>query len=52
MGRQAVVRAATGKGDERRVEVVSTAAKHLRKPKGAAPGLVNVSKSDTLTVEL
>ncbi len=36
---------------ERRVQVVVTEAKHVRKPRGAAPGLVNVSKSDTLTVE-
>jgi len=36
---------------ERRVQVVVAEAKHVRKPRGAAPGLVNVSKSDTLTVE-
>ena len=40
-----------GRG-ERRVEVVVTEVKYLRKPRGAAPGLVNVSRSDTLTVEL
>jgi predicted ribosome quality control (RQC) complex YloA/Tae2 family protein len=37
---------------ERRVQVVVAAVKHVRKPRGVAPGLVNVSKSDTLTVEL
>ncbi len=36
---------------ERRVEVLVAEAKHVRKPRGAAPGLVNVSKGDTLTVE-
>ncbi len=36
---------------ERRVQVVVAEAKHVRKPRGAAPGLVNVSKGDTLTVE-
>ncbi len=38
--------------DERRVEVLATGVKHVRKPKGAAPGLVNISQGDTLTVEL
>jgi len=38
--------------DERRVEVIVTKAKHVRKPRSATPGLVNVLKSDTLTVEL
>ena len=37
---------------ERRVQVVVTEAKHVQKPKGAAPGLANVLKGDTLTVEL
>jgi len=36
---------------ERKVEVLQTEVKHVRKPKGAAPGLVNVLRSDTLTVE-
>jgi predicted ribosome quality control (RQC) complex YloA/Tae2 family protein len=38
--------------DERRVQVVVTQAKHARKPRGSAPGLANVLKGDTLTVEL
>jgi len=37
---------------ERRVEVLMTVVKHVRKPKGAAPGLANVMKGDTLIVEL
>ncbi len=37
---------------ERRVEVLVAEARHVRKPKGAAPGLVNVAVSDTLTVDL
>jgi len=36
---------------ERRVQVVVAEAKHVRKPPGAAPGVVNVSEGDTLTVE-
>jgi len=38
--------------DERRVQVMVAAVKHVRKPRGAPPGLVNVSKGDTLTIEL
>ena len=37
---------------ERRVEVSYTKVKHVRKPKGARPGLVILGKEDTLTVEL
>ena len=37
-------------GNERRVEVTFTEARHLRKPKGAPPGLVIVSRESTLTV--
>lgn len=37
---------------ERRVQVVVTEAKHVRKPRGTAPGLANVLKGDTLTIEL
>lgn len=37
---------------ERSVEVSYTKVKHVRKPKGARPGLVILSKEDTLTVEL
>jgi len=37
---------------ERRVEVVVTEAKHVRKPKGAPEGLANVLQSATLTVEM
>jgi len=37
---------------ERRVQVVVTEAKYVRKPRGGAPGLANVLKGDTLTVEL
>ena len=37
---------------ERRVQVVVTEAKHVRKPRGSSAGLANVLKSDTLTVEL
>ncbi len=36
---------------ERRVDVVMTAVKHVRKPKGAPPGLVIVRNEDTLTVD-
>ena len=36
---------------EGRVEVVMAQAKHVRKPKGAPAGLVNVTQGDTLTVE-
>jgi len=37
---------------ERRVEVTMTQVKNVRKPRGAPAGLVNVRKTDTLTVEL
>ena len=37
---------------ERRVEVTVTRVKHLRRPKGAPPGLVLVDRADTLTVDL
>ena len=36
---------------ERRVDVTTTEAKHVRKPRRAAPGLVIVAKESTLTVE-
>ena len=36
---------------ERRVQVIVAEARHVRKPRGAAPGLANVSHGDTLTVE-
>ena len=39
-------------GKERRVEVTVARVKHLRKPKGAPPGLVIVDRADTLTVDL
>ena len=39
-------------GGERRVEVTVAAVKHVRKPKGAPPGLVIVDRADTLTVDL
>ena len=38
--------------DERRVEVIVAEAKHVRKPKGARPGLANVAQCATLTVAL
>ena len=37
---------------ERRVEVTMTQVKNVRKPRGAPAGLVNVRKTDTLTVEM
>ena len=37
---------------ERRVEVTMTQVKNVRKPRGAPAGLVNVRKTDTLTVEV
>ena len=37
---------------EKRVEVSTALAKHVRKPKGSPPGLVILSQEDTLTVEL
>lgn len=37
---------------ERRVEILLADVKHVRKPRGAAPGLVNVMQGDTLTVDL
>jgi len=37
---------------ERRVEVAMTPVKHVRKPKGAPPGLVIVEREDTLTVDV
>ena len=37
---------------ERHVEVVVAEAKHVRKPKGAPPGLANVAQCATLTVAL
>lgn len=37
---------------EKRVEVSYTAAKHVRKPKGAPPGLVVLAREDTLTVDM
>jgi len=40
-----------GRG-ERRVEVLVTEAKHVRKRKGAAAGLANVLEGDTLTIDL
>ena len=36
---------------ERRVEVSITEVKHVRKPKGAPPGLVILAQEDTLTVD-
>jgi len=39
-------------GGKRRVEVTIAAVKHVRKPKGAPPGLVIVDRGDTLTVDL
>jgi len=39
------------KEEERRVDVIVAAVKHVRKPKGAPPGLVIVSNEDTLTVD-
>ena len=36
---------------EKRVEVSTALAKHVRKPKGAPPGLVILAEEDTLTVE-
>ena len=36
---------------EKRVEVSTALAKHVRKPKGSPPGLVILSQEDTLTVE-
>lgn len=38
--------------DERFVEVSITRVKHVRKPRGAPPGLVILSREDTLTVDL
>ena len=37
---------------ERWVDVSMTEVRHVRKPKGAPAGLVNVRAADTLTVEL
>ena len=37
---------------EKRVEVSTALAKHVRKPKGSPPGLVILFQEDTLTVEL
>ncbi|MFC2106251.1 NFACT RNA binding domain-containing protein, partial [Candidatus Bipolaricaulota bacterium] len=37
---------------ERRVEVTMTQVKNVRKPRGGPAGLVNVRKTDTLTVEV
>ncbi len=37
---------------ERRASVIVTRVKHVRKPKGAPSGLVNVREADTLTVQL
>ncbi|HDS29391.1 MAG TPA: DUF814 domain-containing protein, partial [Candidatus Acetothermia bacterium] len=37
---------------EGRVEVTFTQVKHVRKPRGAPPGLASVRVSDTLTVDL
>lgn len=36
---------------ERSVDVTVAAAKHVRKPKGAPPGMVMVQNEDTLTVD-
>ncbi len=36
--------------DEKRVEVSYTTMKHVRKPKGAPPGLVILARADTLTI--
>ncbi len=36
--------------DEKRVEVSYTTVKHVRKPKGAPPGLVILTRADTLTI--
>jgi len=44
-------RRSKGRG-ERRLEVSMAAVKHVRKPKGAPPGLVIVENEDTLIVEL
>ena len=38
--------------NERSVEVSIAAVKHVRKPKGAPPGLVMIEHEDTLVVEL
>ena len=38
--------------DERRAQVSVTEVRHVRKPRGAPAGLVNVRTADTLTVEL